>query len=70
MHASCVDDLYSNQCSLVHNRCMVSSVWVFKCGSQYTSCHSYKDVLTTMTSGHTDFLYNLLYQECVGSCVE
>ena len=41
--------------------CGCSNVAVSTC----TNCHSYKDVLTGMTSGHIDFLYNLLYQECM-----
>ena len=42
------------------NRCVVSSVWVFKCDCQYTWGHSHKDVLTTVTSGNSS---HLLYWE-------
>ena len=38
------------------NRCVVSSVWVFKCDCQYAWGHSHKDVLTTVTSGNSRLL--------------
>jgi len=45
------------------NRCVVSSVWVFKCDCQYMWGHSLKDVLTAVTSGNSTLLiviYSLL----------
>ena len=38
------------------NRCVVSSVGLFKCDCQYTWGHSHKDVLTTVTSGNSRLL--------------